>query len=505
MFSKILIANRGEIAVRIIRACQEMGIATVAVYADADANALHTTLADEVVYLGPAAPSASYLRGDLILAAAQRCGCDAIHPGYGFLAENAAFADAVTAAGFTWIGPSGDVMRTMGSKTAARAAMQAAGVPVIPGYQASTADKDLLAAAEQLGFPVLVKAKAGGGGKGLRIVDRFADLPQAMAAARREAMNAFGDDELYLEKLIEGAHHIEFQVLGDHYGTVVHLFERECSVQRHHQKIIEETPSPQLTADLRRRMGEVAVNAARTVGYTNAGTLEFLVDGDGNFYFLEMNTRLQVEHPITELVTGIDLVKAQLRMAAGEPLPWQQDELTQRGHAIECRLYAEDPASGFLPSTGVLQRLVEPVGPGLRIDTGVTSGDAVTIYYDPLIAKLSVLAEDRVSAIAKMKWALRHFVILGDLTTNLAFLGDVLSHPRFQQGQTTTDFVETALLPWQPADVAPPDTVLIAAALAELLGEVTAAAPFATNGATRQGADSYSPWRTGNAFRVGGA
>lgn len=503
MFSKILIANRGEIAVRIIRACQEMGITTVAVYSDADANALHTMLADESVYLGPAAPSASYLRGDLILAAAQQYNCDAIHPGYGFLAENATFADAVTDAGLTWIGPSGGVIRTMGSKTAARAAMQAAGAPVIPGYQESNADEALSAAAEQLGFPVLVKAKAGGGGKGMRIVERAADLPHAIAAARREAMNAFGDDELYLEKLITAAHHIEIQVLGDHHGNVVHLFERECSVQRHHQKIIEETPSPHLTDDLRRRMGEVAVKAVRAVGYTNAGTLEFLVDETSNFYFLEMNTRLQVEHPITELVTGVDLVQAQIRIAAGEPLPWRQRDLSQRGHAIECRLYAEDPASGFLPSSGTLHRLIEPVGPGIRVDAGVTSGDAVTVYYDPMIAKLIVLAEDRPSAIAKMQWALRHFVILGDLTTNLPFLLDLLAHPRFQQGQTTTDFVETAVMPWQPTQAVPPDAVLIAAALADFLGG-GAAGNQAAHETIPQGADPYSPWRADNGFRIGG-
>lgn len=504
MFAKILIANRGEIAVRIIRACQEMEIATVAVYSDADATALHTTLADEVVHIGSSAPIASYLCGDLIVAAAQQSGCDAIHPGYGFLAENAAFAKAVTAAGLTWIGPTAEVIRTMGSKTAARAAMAAAGVPVIPGYQASNADDDLLAAAEALGFPVLVKAKAGGGGKGMRIVHRLADLPSAIAAARREAKNAFGDDELYLEKLITAAHHIEFQVLGDHHGNVVHLFERECSVQRHHQKIIEETPSPHLAADLRRRMGEAAVNAARAVGYTSAGTLEFLVDEAGNFYFLEMNTRLQVEHPITELVTGIDLVKAQLRIAAGEPLPFRQEELSQRGHALECRLYAEDPAAGFLPSTGLLHAWREPVGPGIRVDAGVTAGDAVTVYYDPMLAKISVLAEERTSAIAKMLWALRHFVILGDLTTNLPFLCDVLNHPRFQAGQTTTDFVETAFAAWQPAHAMPPDHVLIAAALAEFLSNGETVRQDTMRDTLPQGADPYSPWRAGNGFRIGG-
>ncbi len=351
LFNKILIANRGEIAVRIIRACQEMKIPTVAVYSDADAASLHVTLADEAVCIGAAPATESYLRTDKILDAAQRLACDAIHPGYGFLSENAAFADAVTAAGLTFIGPTGDAMRAMGSKTAARAAMQSAGVPVVSGYQASDRDADLLAAAREIGFPVLVKASAGGGGKGMRVVQSAAELPDALASARREAQNAFGDDQIYLEKYIVNPRHIEFQIFGDTHGNAIHLFERECSVQRRHQKIIEESPSPFMDDDLRHRMGEAAVAAARAVGYVNAGTIEFLVDDDRNFYFLEMNTRLQVEHPVTELVTGTDLVKLQLRVAAGEPLP-DVRALCQQGHAIECRIYAEDPANNFLPEIG---------------------------------------------------------------------------------------------------------------------------------------------------------
>ncbi|MBW7883883.1 MAG: acetyl-CoA carboxylase biotin carboxylase subunit [Caldilineaceae bacterium] len=500
MFRKVLIANRGEIAVRIIRACQEMGIATVAVYSDADVAALHVALADEAIRIGPPPPRASYLCADRILEVALEHGCQAIHPGYGFLSENAAFADAVSAAGLTFIGPSGDAMRVMGSKTSARAAMEAAGVPVVPGFQASQADTDLIAAGGQIGFPLLVKATAGGGGKGMRIVREVAELPQALESARREAMNAFGDDQIYLEKLIEHPHHIEFQLFADHHGNAVHLFERECSVQRRHQKIVEETPSPLLDEELRQRMGEAAVTAIKAVGYTNAGTVEFLVDEQRNFYFLEMNTRLQVEHPITELVTGVDLVKLQLRVAVGAPLPFRQDELTQRGHAIECRIYAEDPANGFLPAIGKVLVAVEPVGPGVRVDTGITSGDEVTIHYDPMIAKLIVSGENRRDAIERMQWALRHYVLLGDIVTNIPFLRDVLAHPRFANGETTTDFVDEAFAHWQPPAQRPPDLALAIAAVAEIMqGERTmTAAPQGS----RDG-DLYSPWNLGDGFRMG--
>jgi acetyl-CoA carboxylase biotin carboxylase subunit len=510
MFQKILIANRGEIAVRILRACQEMGIATLAVYSDADARALHVALADAAVHIGPPPPRESYLRGARILQAAREHGCDAIHPGYGFLSENADFADAVAAAGLTFIGPRGAAMRVMGVKTSARAAMQAAGVPIVPGYQASQADDDLLAAAQEIGFPVLVKATAGGGGKGMRIVPHPAELRHALASARREALNAFGDDRIYLEKLIEHPHHIEFQVFADHYGHAVHLFERECSVQRRHQKIIEETPSPLLDAGLRGRMGEAAVAAVRAVGYTNAGTLEFLVDAQRNYYFLEMNTRLQVEHPITEAVTGVDLVKLQIRVAAGEPLPFTQADLSQRGHAIECRIYAEDAANGFLPAIGKVLTAVEPVGPGVRVDAGVTSGDEITLHYDPMIAKLIVLGETRRDAIDKMLWALRHYVILGDVITNIAFLRAVLSHPRFLAGDATTDFIDS--LPdfhslnfqsptSQSLTPSAPDLVFAIAALAELLQGSTA--PLAAGAATD--GDPFSPWRQSNGFRLGNA
>jgi len=502
MFKKILIANRGEIAVRIIRACQEMGIATVAVYSEADASALHTWLADESVLIGASPPGDSYLRADRIIAAAQQLSCDAIHPGYGFLAENAAFAAAVTQAGLTFIGPSAEAIRLMGAKTTARATMQAAGLPVVPGYQASNLDADLLTAAAQLGFPLLVKATAGGGGKGMRLVQTAEALPDALQSARREALNAFGDDTVYLEKLIENAHHIEFQVFGDQFGNALHLFERECSVQRRHQKILEETPSPLLDDELRARMGAAAVNAVQAIGYVNAGTLEFLVDEQRNFYFLEMNTRLQVEHPITELITGIDLVQTQLRVAAGEPLPFRQADLTQRGHAIECRIYAEDPANNFLPAVGKVWHIAEPTGPNVRVDSGITSGDEVTLYYDPLIAKLAVLAADRAAAIRKLDWALSQYIILGEVITNLPFLRDLLAHAAFQAGETPIDFIEKHFTAWQAPDVMPSDLALVVAAVAESLNQpapVTSAAR-----ADRAPGDPYSPWQNLTGWRATG-
>ena len=483
-----------------------MGIATVAVYSEADAGSLHVALADAAVPIGPPAPTESYLRGDRILRAALDQGCEAIHPGYGFLSENAAFADAVVAVGLTFIGPSGDAMRSLGSKTAGRTLMQRAGVPVVPGYQASQADADLAAAAEGIGYPLLVKATAGGGGKGMRVVRSPRDLLQSLESARREAMNAFGDDRIYLEKLIEHPHHVEFQVFGDMYGHAVHLFERECSVQRRHQKIVEETPSPLLDDDLRRRMGEAAVAAVEAAGYVNAGTLEFLVDREHNFYFLEMNTRLQVEHPITELVTGVDLVKLQLRVAAGEPLPFTQSNLRQRGHAIECRIYAEDPANHFLPAIGKVALAVEPVGPGGRVDAGGTTGDEVTLHYDPMIAKLIVLGENRADAIGRMQWALGHYVVLGDVITNIPFLRDVLAHPRFAAGDTTTDLVDVEFGDWQPQAGAPSDLALAAVALAEMLAEPASAAGVAgAVSAAAAGNDPFSPWNAGGGFRLGGS
>ncbi|MEK7326442.1 MAG: acetyl-CoA carboxylase biotin carboxylase subunit [Chloroflexota bacterium] len=449
LFKKLLIANRGEIAVRLIRACREMDIRAVAVYSEADANALHVRLADEAVLIGPPPPRESYLQIDRILEAAQKSKAEAIHPGYGFLSENADFAEAVTSAGLIFVGPPADAIRKMGSKTRARAIMQNAGVPVVPGYHGA-ADADFSEAAGTIGYPVLVKAAAGGGGKGMRIVKSPAELAESVAAAQREAANAFGSDEVFIEKYIDRPRHIEFQVLADSFGETVHLFERECSIQRRHQKIIEETPSPFLTSERRAKMGAAAVAAAKAAGYVNAGTVEFIVDDYGDFYFLEMNTRLQVEHPVTEMVTGVDLVKAQIRIAAGERLWFGQRDLSQRGHAVECRIYAEDPANNFYPSGGKIEQAVEPVRPGVRVDAGVTAGDEVSIYYDPLIAKVIAHAETRAGAIRKMDAALADYKLTG-ITTNISFLRAVLIHPAFERGETTTHFIEEHLKDWRAA------------------------------------------------------
>jgi 3-methylcrotonyl-CoA carboxylase alpha subunit len=507
MFTKILIANRGEIAIRIIRACRELGIATVAVYSDADRRSLHVRMVDEAVAIGPAPAPESYLRGDRVIEAALSTGAQAIHPGYGFLAENAGFSQAVADAGLSFIGPPPSAIAAMGDKAAARAAMQAAGVPVVPGWQPApdeTGDDATLAArADDIGYPVMVKAAAGGGGKGIRIVRAPAELADALAAARREARAAFGGagrggDRLILERYIPHAHHVEFQVFADTHGKVLHLFERECSVQRRHQKIIEETPSPLLDEVLRTQMAAAAVEAARAAGYINAGTVEFIVDPAAReFYFLEMNTRLQVEHPITEMVTGLDLAQWQIRIAAGEHLPFSQDELRQAGHAIECRVCAEDPANRFLPATGRILRFVEPKGPGVRVDSGVTTGDEISVYYDPLIAKLIVHAEDRPAAIRKMQASLAETVLLG-ITTNWRFLQDVLRHPTFAAGQAHTTWVDEEYTAWQAPECELPPEALIAAALAE------AQAPQA-RGATAEpapGPDPYSPWRIANGFRI---
>lgn len=507
MFTKILIANRGEIAVRIIRACREMGIRSVAVYSEADANAMHVRLADEAVPIGPAAPRESYLNAARIIDAAKSAGAQAIHPGFGFLSENADFADAVRVVGLTFIGPDGESIRQMGSKTGARALIQSAGVPVVPGYPRPHSpipssdvashgirDEDFLHAAESIGYPVLVKAVAGGGGKGMRIVREAAALPDALESARREALNAFGDPSVFLERYIARARHVEFQVFGDAHGNVVHLFERECSVQRRHQKIIEESPSPLLDADLRARMGAAAVAAARAVQYENAGTIEFIVDPDTRaFYFLEMNTRLQVEHPVTEATTGLDLVKLQLRVAAGERLPFEQGDVSQRGHAIECRVYAEDAANDFLPSIGLVWKANEPRGPGVRVDAGIETGDEVTLHYDPMIAKVIAHAENRAEAIRRMDSALAQYVILGP-ATNIAFLRDVLAHPVFQRGEATTAFVESEFSDWKPR--LPGETIdraLIAAALAE--------GPSAEAVA---GGALHDPWQVSDGFQLGG-
>jgi len=498
MFNKILIANRGEIAVRLIHAYRGLGVSVVAIYSDADQDAPHTRLADEAYHIGEAPSAQSYLAAERIIQLALETQCEAIHPGYGFLSENAGFAQAVADAGLVFIGPSPDAIRRMGSKTEARQLMQSAGVPVVPGIQGENVD--FVTAADEIGYPVLVKAAAGGGGKGMRVVDAPEHLEDALSAARREAQHAFGDATIFLEKYLPISHHIEFQILGDHQGNIVHLFERECSIQRRHQKIIEETPSPLLTDELRNRMGNAAVAAAQAVNYHNAGTIEFIVTPDGDFYFLEMNTRLQVEHPITELVTGIDLAQWQLRIAAGEALPFTQETLQQRGHAIECRVYAEDPANAFLPSVGTLQRVETPSMPNLRIDSGVQTGNTITIHYDPMIAKVISYGTTRAEAIATMQNALQEYVILG-VTHNIPFLQAVLGHDQFQTGDTPTNFIPKNLPNWQanPPNDAILDAAWIVAALQEMQGYTT---KNANQGTSEQ--DVHSPWQINDAFRMGG-
>ena len=450
---KVLIANRGEIACRVIRACRELGLPTVAVYSDADANAQHRWLADEAVHVGPPASAQSYLRGERILEAARQTGATLIHPGYGFLSENAIFRDECDAAGVTFIGPPASAMRAMGVKTTARDAMRAAGVPVVPGSDGPVHGADeALRVAAKIGFPIMLKAASGGGGKGIRLVHTAADLPAALEGAQREAGAYFSDATVYIEKAILQPRHIEIQVLADRHGHTIHLFDRECSVQRRNQKIIEESPAANLSDKTRLAMGAVAVQAAQAVGYEGAGTIEFLVDSEENFYFLEMNTRLQVEHPVTELVTGVDLVVEQLRVALGQPLSVTQAQVKQRGHAIECRIYAEDPARGFLPSPGPLEVYRPPQGPGMRVDDGVREGDVVSNHYDPMIAKLSAWAEDRPRTIGRMQAALSAFEIAG-IAHNIEHLQQVLACERFGAGRYDTGLVAT--LPSLEAD--PPD------------------------------------------------
>ncbi|MDX1995059.1 MAG: acetyl-CoA carboxylase biotin carboxylase subunit [bacterium] len=498
---KCLIANRGEIAVRIIRACRELGVATVAVYSEADRNALHVQLADEAVYIGEAPPTASYLNVEAILDAARETGADCVHPGYGFLSEREHFAQAVMDAGLTWIGPPPDAIRRMGVKTDARALMEAAGVPLVPGFQSDSAsDDDFIQAATRVGYPLMVKAAGGGGGKGIRIVRTPEDLPPALESARREAQNAFGDNRLFLERYIEHARHIEVQIIADTHGSTLHLFERECSAQRRHQKIIEETPSPLLNIATRYNIGQAAVAAAKAVNYVNAGTVEFIATPQGEFFFLEMNTRLQVEHPITELVTGVDLVKLQLRVAAGEPLPMSQNDLRQQGHAIECRVYAEDPRSGFLPAIGSVLTFIPPSGPGVRVDSGLQSGDDVTIHYDPMIAKVIVHAPTRADAIACIKQALRDTVLLGT-TTNIDFLLTLLDDAAFQAGEIHTAYIDSHLDQLLPPAPSLDEAALIALALSESL--TANGTQMAVNSTTTADGDAYSPWARADGFRLG--
>jgi acetyl-CoA carboxylase, biotin carboxylase subunit len=444
MFKKVLIANRGEIAVRVMRACREMGIASVAVFSDVDRGSLHVTKADEAYRLGPAPARESYLNVARILDVARKCGADAIHPGYGFLSESARFARACAEAGIKFIGPPPSAMELMGSKTRARAAMEAAGVPMIPGSARGLSVAEAEALAAKIGFPVMIKAAAGGGGKGMRLVNKPADLRSSFETAQSEALRSFNDGEIYLEKFIENPRHIEIQVLGDEHGNLVYLGERECSVQRRHQKVIEEAPSAVVDEDMRRRMGAVAVQAAKSAGYTNAGTVEFLVDAERNFYFLEMNTRLQVEHPVTELVTGLDLVHLQLRIAYGEELGFRQQDVQLRGHSIECRIYAEDPENNFFPSPGKITKLLRASGPGVREDGGVYEGWTVPLDYDPMLSKLITYAPDRPAAIARMRRALDEYFV-GGIKTNLPLFRRILEHPDFIAARIDTSFLDRLL------------------------------------------------------------
>ncbi len=441
MIEKILIANRGEIAVRIIRACREMGIETVAVYSEADREALHTQLADEAVCIGPAASADSYLNMERILSAAMVTGADAIHPGFGFLSENSKFAQLCETCGLIFIGPSSEVIWKLGNKSVAKQTMIEAKVPVIPGNSKSVYTvEEGLKHAEEAGYPVMIKAALGGGGKGMRTAHSSEEFENSFLTAQTEARNAFGDEAMYIEHFVENPRHIEFQILADHYGNVVHLGERDCSIQRHHQKLIEESPSPALTDKLRRKMGEAAVKAAKAAGYTNAGTIEFLLEKNGSFYFMEMNTRIQVEHPVTEWVTGIDLVKEQIRIASGEKLLFSQEDITLTGHAIECRINAEDPAKNFRPSPGMITDLYLPGGKGVRMDTAIYSGYTIPPYYDSMLAKLIVHGKNREEAILKMRSALGEVIIEG-VKTNVDYQYEILHHPDFVSGDTDIEFI----------------------------------------------------------------
>lgn len=501
MFTKILIANRGEIAVRIMATCREMGIRTVAVYSVADRNAMHVRYADEAYSIGPAPATQSYLRVDTMLEIAQRSGAEAIHPGYGFLSENATFVEACTAASVVFIGPPADAMRLMGSKIAAKQLARSVDAPIIPGYNGESQDDEVLEReAIRIGFPLLIKASAGGGGKGMREVHHATDFLEQLAGARREALASFSDGTVFLERLIQQPRHVEIQVLGDTFGNLIHLGERECSIQRRHQKIVEESPSVALTPALRSEMGAAAVRIAKAAGYVNAGTMEFILDDEQHFYFLEMNTRLQVEHPVTEFVTGLDLVRHQLLIADGQPLQLQQAQVGPRGHAIETRLYAEDPDQNFLPSTGTVTRFVEPRGPGIRVDSGIESGDEITQYYDPMVAKLIVYAENRPAAIERMRDALEQCAVFG-VRTNAPLLHTIVTHPAFQKGDTHTSFLDQYGLigsNGQQADL--PDAVLLVAALYEVQGSNSSEEN--ANDASQMATISTSPWQTLGPWRM---
>ncbi len=475
-----------------------MGIKTVAIYSKVDKDAPHVLLSDESVNLGDPTPIESYLNIPKIIKIAKDNDVEAIHPGYGFLAENPDFANSCKDKGIKFIGPDAKTISLMGDKIVAKTTMDKAGVPVIPGYHGPKQDNaTLIKEGKKIGFPLLVKATAGGGGKGMRIVHSEDILEQSIESAKRESKSAFGDDSVFLEKYLDKPRHIEFQILADEHGNVVHLFERECSVQRRHQKIVEETPSPVMTKTLREKMGKAAVAAAKVVGYTNAGTVEFMVDGNLNFYFMEMNTRLQVEHPITEVTTGIDLAKWQLRIAYGEKLTIKQNELFQRGHAIECRIYAEDPANGFLPSTGILEKVEGPTGPNIRDDTGIYTGMEVTPYYDPLLAKLVAYGENRNESINKMIWALSRYIVLG-VTTNISFLKEVLAHEEFKKGNVTTHFIDDYFKDWTVTKDGLPIEAIISLAVYDLMHSKSKEV------VRYKEADPHSPWKHVGRWRVGG-
>jgi 3-methylcrotonyl-CoA carboxylase alpha subunit len=501
MFDKILIANRGEIACRIIRTCRRLGIRTVAVYSDADATAQHVRRADEAWPIGGPRPSESYLRGDAIIDVAKKSGAQAIHPGYGFLSENADFADAVEAAGLVFVGPKAASMRKMGSKAGAKDLMAAHGVPVVPGYTGENQDAALLQKeADRIGYPLMIKAAHGGGGKGMRIVRAADEFNAALESCQREAKSAFGRERVLLERYLEQPRHIEFQVFADAHGQTIHLGERECSAQRRYQKVIEESPSPFLTAELRAQMGQAAVQAARAIDYVNAGTVEFIVGKDGDFYFMEINTRLQVEHPVTEMVTGFDLVEWQLRVAAGEPLPATQSDIAAHGHAIEVRLYAEDPEKNFLPGSGRLEKLRLPhASEHVRLDAGVIEGDVVSIYYDPMIAKLIVHDADRPRALARLREALADTEIVGP-KSNVEFLEKLVRHPVVLEGRIDTSYLDKHLDEVLPAAIDPDALHLAAATTAALLFDEAA-----THVAAVRSGDPHSPWASADGWRLGHA
>ncbi len=503
MFDKILIANRGEIAVRVARTCRRLGIRTVAVYSDADANAMHVAACDEAYRIGPASARESYLNASRIVEVATASGAQGVHPGYGFLSENAQFAQACAQAGLVFVGPPVEAIRAMGSKSAAKRLMQEAGVPLVPGYHGENQDADLLREeAERIGFPVLIKASAGGGGKGMKVVETRDRFDTALASAQREAAAAFGDERVLIEKYLARPRHIEMQVFADTHGNAVHLFERDCSVQRRHQKVLEEAPAPGMTAAKRRQMGSAAVAAARAVGYTNAGTVEFIADERGEFYFMEMNTRLQVEHPVTEMITGLDLVEWQLRVAAGETLPLTQEQLSINGHAIEARVYAEEPARDFLPAAGTIRRLRQPrTDAHVRVDTGVREGDDIGVHYDPMIAKLIVWDMDRGAALRRMRTALADYQIVG-LGTNIQFLLAVVSHRAFAEAHREPGLLDTGLIERYRGELLPQtrpasDPILALAVLSELARiDAEALAEATASG------DPWSPWHARDGWRM---